>query len=87
MKVDKSEHIAIKEAISEYLGFRHSAAQFFEFLDSLSEENVIVDFENVILVSRSFAHEYKKRKNEIDKNVIEINVPENIDKMFSIVQT
>jgi len=84
--MNETEKIAMDTAISEFLGFRHSAKHFFSYLDSHAEKDVILDFENVVLMSRSFAHEYQKRKGEIDKNIKEINVPKNINEMLLAVE-
>ncbi len=76
----------MKEKVSVDLALRDSARVFFDYLESLPSEEVIVDFKDIISISRSFAHEYTTRKKISHKNIKEVNVPLNVRKMFSIVE-
>jgi len=78
--------ILIKEQISVDLALRNTVTVFFEHLELLPEKEIIIDFADVKSISRSFAHEYLTRKNQSKKNIIETNVPENVKKMFQIVE-
>lgn len=80
-----NESIEIRKKISDHLALRNNAASFFETLDKLSVENIIIDFSGVRSISRSFAQEYVDRKKNTRKSIREINTPENIEKMFMIV--
>ena len=86
MITSEKHEISIRDAVSEYLGFRYSAKQFFNYVNSLPESHIIIDFKDVLFMSRSFAHEYLKRKRDSEKRITEINVPENVVKMFSVVE-
>lgn len=78
--------ILIKERVSVDLALRNSADDLFEYLESLPEKEIIIDFVGVKSISRSFAHEYFTKKNQSKKSIIEINVPENVKKMFRVVE-
>ena len=78
--------ILIKEHISVDLALRNSAAAFFEYLDTLPEQEIIINFVGVKSISRSFAHEYITRKNQSKKTIIETNISENVKKMFQVVE-
>ena len=76
----------MKEKISVDLALRDSAREFFEFLESLPSEEVVLDFKDVLSISRSFAHEFVDRKRSSAKKIREINVPQNVRKMFAVVE-
>jgi hypothetical protein len=78
--------VRIGEVVSRDLAFREEARRFFDFLENRPKEGVVVDFEGVRTISRSFAHEYILRKKSSSKNIREINMPPNIAKMFDVVQ-
>ncbi len=82
----KSAIVMIKEQISVDLALRDSADIFFDYLESIPQKDIIVDFNSVKSISRSFAHEYVTRKNRSKKIIIETNVPENVRKMFHVVE-
>ncbi len=46
---------------------------------------VIIDFEGVKTITRSFAHEYLQRKKASKKPVEERNVPSNVQRMMETV--
>ena len=78
--------ISMKEKISVDLSLRDSARNFFEFLESLPSEEVVLDFNDVQSISRSFAHEFIDRKRASQKKIREVNVPQNVRKMFAVVE-
>jgi len=75
----------IRNHLSEDLATRNRASQFFELMESSRADRVVVNFEMVQSISRSFADEYVKRKRAFRVAVSEKNVPINIQKMFEIV--
>ena len=81
-----STKILMKEKISADLALRDSARDFFEFVESLPSEEVVFDFKDVKSISRSFAHEFVDRKRISQKKVREVNVPQNVRKMFAVVE-
>jgi len=78
--------VAVTKALSNYLGLRHSAKEFFIYVDSLPEPEVHVDFDKAVFISRSFAHEYIKQEQNSPKRIKKVNVPINIEKMFDVVK-
>ena len=80
-----STKILIAEQISTDLALRNSADRFFDFIDSIKQDNIIIDFKKVEFISRSFAHQYYLRKKSSKKIINEINMSLNIKKMFKIV--
>lgn len=77
--------ISIAKVISDHLILRDSAAAFFDDVEQMQEEAVVVDFDGVIWMSRAFAHEYLTRKRLSKKTVGERNIPEDVQKMMSVV--
>ena len=76
--------LRIKDKLSVDLALRDAADLFFDELERMKMD-VEVDFSDVRSISRSFAHQYLIRKNQSDKNITELNMPDNIVKMFDIV--
>lgn len=81
--------LVLRDLLSPDLAFRNTAKSFFNYIASLPEESITIDFEGIRSITRSFAQEYIIRKKEmhacVQKNIIEINIPTNIDKMFCVV--
>ncbi|NMA44901.1 MAG: STAS-like domain-containing protein [Candidatus Diapherotrites archaeon] len=80
-----SNRIKISEVLSKDLALRNNANVLFKKLDLMKSEQIILDFKNVESITRSFAHQYKKNKQNSNKLIIEENVPLNISKMFIVV--
>ena len=78
-------NISVKEKISANLALRRSVEDFYDYLSSLSNEEIIIDFAEIKSISRSFAHEYIIRKKDFPKKINEINIPENVRRMFKVV--
>ena len=77
--------IMIGQKIDSNLGQRLSAKDFFKELNNTSENDIIINFENVEFISRSFAHEYIHQKDKTSKNIIEKNIPIELNGMFEVV--
>jgi hypothetical protein len=80
-------HVNIAEAVSPVLGIRLSATKFFDKLESEQNEEVEIDFKDVEFISRSFAHEYLKKKQIISKKIHEVNLPQNVEEMLEVVMS
>ena len=78
--------IKIGETIHSNLGMNSSARNLFKELNNSPAENITIDFSNVIFMSRSFTQEYLFQKLNSDKNIVEQNVPEDVQKMFDVVK-
>jgi hypothetical protein len=70
----KKNEIKIQEVINRNLGMRISAKEFFSKLNSISAELIVINFDNVEYMSRSFAQEYIQQKKYIDKTIEEIKL-------------
>tara|TARA_Y100000310_G_C20637828_1_gene792173 strand:+ start:1479 stop:1790 length:312 start_codon:yes stop_codon:yes gene_type:complete len=81
-----STKILVREKVAEDLALRDSAREFFDVIESLSTSEVVLDFKDIRSISRSFAHEYNTLKKMSDKKIKEINVPQDVKKMFAVVQ-
>ena len=78
--------ISIKKEINSSLELNSVASDFLDKINKLSDDYVEVDFEGIIFVSRSFAQIYYSKKTKMDKNIVEINVPEEIKPLLKIIE-
>lgn len=75
--------------IGQNLGLRAACDRLFNKITSLNEKEVTIDFTGVRTISRSFAHQYLKRKKELEGKIriSEVNMPNNVKMMFDVVMT
>lgn len=76
--------IILEKEIGKELGIRSEIEDLFNSIDP-NTSKVIMDFTNIEFMGRSFAQEYLNRKHFAPFEVIEKNVPEDIQKMFDII--
>lgn len=76
--------IMLKEVIGKDLGSRNLIENIFKSIDSNVSE-VVMNFEGVEFMGRSFAQEYLNRKFASSFSVVEKNVPEDVDMLFNII--
>lgn len=81
-----TKHVNINKILSEHLVFRISCNALFDELETLEDNEIVIDFSNVKTISRSFAHQYLIRKSTSNKIIREENLPDNINKMLEIVK-
>ena len=77
--------IKISEKIHPNLGMNQAAEELFEEINQNNENEIIIDFSDVVFMSRSFTQEYLFQKLTSNKKIVELNVSENIQKMFNVV--
>ena len=77
--------IMISEDLYPNLGMNSVAKDLFEEINNSEIKKYIIDFTNVIFMSRSFTQEYLFQRLKTEKVIEEINVPEDIQKMFDVV--
>ncbi len=77
--------IQLAEVISKNLRFRISANELFKYIEKINSSHILIDFNNVQTITRSFAHQYLVNKSISQKNITEINISPTIKKMFEIV--
>lgn len=78
--------VSVVEKISADLALRTVADDLVDWLESLPTDRITLDFTGVHSISRSFAHQYVSRKKTSTKQINEINLPDNIAKMFWVVE-
>ncbi|WP_458406027.1 hypothetical protein [Methanobrevibacter sp.] len=78
--------INISEKIHPNLGMNQAAEELFDEINKENCEEILIDFSNVIFMSRSFTQEYLFQKLTSNKKIIELNVPKDIQKMFDVVK-
>ena len=76
--------IILKREIGSDLGSRQKIEEIFANIDE-NVSKVIVNFEGTEFMGRSFAQEYLNQKHFAPYEVIEINVPSEIKKMFDMI--
>ena len=84
-KRDKMKIISIYSEIGADILTRNSIKRIFEKVNSLKEDQFILDFDKVNFISRSSCDEYLKQKNLTYKKLIEKNRSNNIKKMFNSI--
>lgn len=76
--------IVLAEKIGKDLGQRSKIEEIFKNITP-NINKVTMDFTNVEFMGRSFAQEYLNQKNFASFEVIEENVPQDVEKMFDII--
>lgn len=84
--MSKNTKIILKNLISQNLAFRHSADALFDYIDSLKNINIIIDFYNIQTTSQAFMHQFLYRLEKSNNNIKCINIPENVKKMINIIK-
>jgi len=79
------EKIKMEKEINKKLSRRASARKFFDNLDKSFTE-LVIDFDNVEFISRSFAQEYIYQKHNKGINLIEKNMTDFVENMLEIVE-
>ena len=78
--------LLLKDKVSEDLSLRNMVLNIFKAEDFQKENQVLLDFTGIKSISRSFAHEYLQYKEKQNCEILEINVPSDIKKMFEVVE-
>ena len=76
--------INLKEEISSNLIIRLDAEQLFEKLEN-NTSKVVMDFEGIEFINRSFAQEYLIQKFNAKYEIEEINLPDEVKNMFNVI--
>lgn len=76
--------VLLKKEIGSDLGSRQKIEELFTNIDK-NASKVIMDFEGVEFMGRSFAQEYLNQKHNASFEVVEINLPTDIEKMFDMI--
>jgi len=78
--------VVISRMVSADLALRDWADGFFDKVEAMPGEKITVDFSGVHSISSSFAHQYLLRKSRTKKKIEELNMPQNVKKMFDVVK-
>jgi hypothetical protein len=78
--------ISIAHELSPDLALRDIASSFMDKVESLGSPEIVIDFCEVETITRSFAHEYVTRKERSSLRINEVNVPDNVGRMFKVIQ-
>ena len=76
--------IFLKQDIGSDLGSRQQIEELFKNISNTATK-VIMNFEGVEFIGRSFAQEYLNQKHFASFEIIEKNMSEDVEKMFQII--
>ncbi len=86
MSRNKQNKVRLAKFISKNLLLRNSADELFNYINEINSNEIIVDFNKIQSVTRSFSHQYLLNKNKSEKNIININISPQVKTMFEIVE-
>jgi len=84
--ISRTKTVNVASMLSANLALRGTAAKLVLYIEGLPNSDVIVDFNGVRTITRSFAHEYCARKRDIRKQIRETNVSPDVARMFEVVK-
>ena len=76
--------IFLEKKIDRDLGSRNKIEKLFKSFPQ-DTTKVIMNFKGVEFMGRSFAQEYLNRKHDSSFEVVEVNMPEDVEKMFNFI--
>ena len=76
--------IFLEKEIDPDLGSRNKIEELFKNISS-DVSKVVMNFTGVKFMGRSFAQEYLNQKNKASFEVVEVNVPDDVQKLFDII--
>lgn len=76
--------IFLKKEIGQDLGSRQKIEELFRNINP-NADRVIFNFEGIEFMGRTFAQEYLNRKHAAPFEVVERNMPEDVEKIFEII--
>ena len=71
---------------SKSLGMSLTARNIFQEINNSNYNKYVIDFSGIIFMGRSFTQEYLYQKMNSKKVIEEINVSEEVEKMFNVVK-
>lgn len=80
----KEIEIVLEKEIDSDLGSRNKIEELYENIDS-DVSKVVMNFKGVEFMGRSFAQEYLNQKYAASFEVVEVNVPEDVQKLFNVI--
>lgn len=78
--------VMIKEEINSSLEMNTAADDFLNKVNDINDDEILIDFTGIVFISRSFAQSYFSKKNKMDKNIDEINVPTEVKPLVDLIK-
>lgn len=78
--------ISIKEEINDALDYNKSATDLIDNLNQYDENDIVMDFEGVFFISRSFAQAYYASKKRSSKHITEINFSGDVKPLMEMIE-
>ncbi|MDR1819310.1 MAG: hypothetical protein LBR15_03555 [Methanobrevibacter sp.] len=78
--------LIIKELINSSLEFNAAATDLINEIENMGEDEIIIDFTDVVFISRSFAQAYVSGKIKSFKTVKEVNIPVEVEPMLKMIE-
>lgn len=82
---NNQKKIQLVKVISKNLLFRGSADELFNQIDNSDMSEIIIDFRQIQSITRSFAQQYLKNKEQSKKKILDVNIAPTIKKMFELI--
>lgn len=82
----KQKVLSLNEEFGNNIFTRSKISSFFEKINRLKEDKIMIDFKDIEFISRSCADEYLKLKSKSNKTLVEINMSNEINSMFNLVK-
>ncbi len=83
---DEKKTIYLASHFSRNLAFRDNARNLFDVINNSDLDEIILNFQDIEAISRSFAHEILVKLRETEKKVIIENIPPDVQKMMDLVK-
>jgi len=78
--------IYLEKYFSKNLAFRDNARTLFDLINNSELDEIILNFQDVEAISRSFAHEILVKLRETEKRVIIENIHPDVQRMMDLVK-
>ena len=82
---NNQKKIQLVKVIAKNLLFRGSADELFNQINNFEISEIIIDFQQIQSITRSFAQQYLKNKEQSKKKIIDVNITPTIKKMFELI--
>ena len=76
--------IFLEKEIDSDLGSRNKIEELYKNISS-DVSKVVMNFTGIKFMGRSFAQEYLNQKNKASFEVVEVNVPDDVQKLFEVI--
>ncbi len=76
--------IILSEQINSDLGSRNKIEKLYQNIPE-DVSKVVMNFKGVEFMGRAFAQEYLNQKDNATFEVVEVNIPEDVEKLFNLI--